>query len=265
VIFLGAAMFRFTEEEIEANRPFLREIEPAAFLTRDLPTWEAFKDCCEHSYAGIDSAFFAPDVHEPFRLALPPYIAVAYDRFPEPRIEAAETEEGVGACAHRFRALGLHWGLSYPRLQEALASRGKFEAYLGALADFRRLPSQVGGYMVVRPGHRFNPHVTWKIYRRPQAVASDEPWTFFTLYAGAELALSDRVHACVAALAYGRPAMLYRHTKRACLLDRVGAEAIGREPVTVPPQRLAEEKRRQIAFLRRAWEAISQGEGGPRT
>jgi hypothetical protein len=73
-----------------------------------------------------------------------------------------------------------------------------------------------------------------KIYRKPNAIASDEPWTYAAVYANAALTVSDRVHACVASLAYGTPARLHNPTtSRKVLFDPVGADRIEHEVVTV--------------------------------
>lgn len=260
VILLSAALFRYTDEEVALNREFLKEIEPVIFSTRDLPTYEAFKDLSPYSHAGVDSAFFVPDTYAPYRLDLPPYLAVNFDRFPEPRIRTAGVNSGLPRTnesrASTFSALGCQWSLAYPRFQEWMSHKGKIQSYLGAMVDFRKLPSEVAGYLVVRPEHRFNPHITWKIYGRPNAVASDEPWTYFTVYANAQMTISDRVHACIATLAYGKPAILYRHTKRAYVFDRVGAGSIGSEAVTVDPHYLRREKDALISFLRDAWRKL---------
>jgi hypothetical protein len=253
VILLGAAMFRFTDEEIEANRSFLKEVEPSVLVTRDRPTYDTFKDLAEHAYAGIDSAFFTPYVYRPFELALPEYLAVTYDRFPEPRITTvAEGARLRGRHDVTFAALGLEWGLDYPRLAQRLSHKGKVQSYVSSFVDRRKLPSTIDRYLLVRPEHRFNPHIPWKIYKRPNAVASDEPFTYFTVYAGAQLTLADRVHACVTALAYGRPAMMYRHTLRAQLFDRLDLHDIGDRPVILPRERLDREATGEIDFLRSA-------------
>jgi hypothetical protein len=253
IILLGAAMFRFTDEEVEANRAFLKEIEPSIVVTRDTPTYDAFKDLFEHAYAGIDSAFFTPYTYRPFDLALPEYVAVTYDRFPEPRIATVPAGSRLrGRHDATFTALGLEWGLSYPSLPERLSHKGKVQSYISNFVDRRKLPSTIDRFLLVRPEHRFNPHIPWKIYKRPNAVASDEPFTYFTVYAGAELVIADRVHACVTALAYGKPAMMYRHTMRAQLFDRLDLHDIGDRPVTLPRERLDREAAAEIEFLRGA-------------
>jgi hypothetical protein len=260
VILLGAALFKHNEAEVEANQGFLREYPPFLVSTRDHYTYEAFKDVCPRIYSGIDSAFFVPKVYNPFELTLKPYVTVNFDRYPEPNIVIAPRgRELNGKFNYSFDALNYTWGLRQPSMQMRFSLRGKAWAYIGALLDRRRMPSQIGDYTVVRPEHRFNPHMTWKIYRQPNAVASDEPFTYFTVYAGTALTLSDRVHACVATLAYGKPAMLFTPSPRARLFERLGLNDLRERPVTLDPDYLECERQAELNFLKSAVSSETPG------
>jgi hypothetical protein len=253
VILLGAALFKHNDAEIEANQRFLREYPPFLMSTRDHYTYEAFKDVCPRIYSGIDSAFFAPKVYQPFQLTLRPYITVNFDRYPEPNIVVGSRGKALeGKYDYSFEALQYAWGLHQPSLQMRFSLRGKAWAYIGAFLDRRRMPPEIGGYTVVRPEHRFNPHMTWKIYRQPNAVASDEPFTYFTVYGGTSLTLSDRVHACVATLAYGKPAMLFTPSPRARLFERLGLHTLRERPLSLDPDYLEQERQAEIDFLKSA-------------
>jgi hypothetical protein len=149
-----------------------------------------------------------------------------------------------------FEWFGRRWALRTPRIQQWWSRRGKAMAYFGHLMDFRRLPETVCGYRVVRPEHRFNPHMTHKIYQHPNAVASDEPFTYFTVYANTRLTLADRVHACVATLAYGNPAMLFTPSPRSALFERIGLADIRRRPHHLDMDWLEEERAEQLAFCK---------------
>lgn len=250
IILLGAAMFRYTDEEKATNLAFLKKYRPAIISTRDHKTYEAFKDAADFTHSGIDSAFFMTDAYRPFKLTGTEYIAVNFDRWPEPDIRL---DQASGTPAeHSFDYLSHHWELSFPKFQYQMSSKDKIRSYLGALLDFRKLPSTLAGYDVIRPEHRFNPHITWKIYRQPNAVASDEPWTYFTVYANAKLTLSDRVHACVATLAYGNPAMLFTPSPRSYLFDRLNLHSIRKEPTRLDPAVLQQAKDEELAFLKNA-------------
>lgn len=257
IILLSAALLTYTEEEIVACREFLAQYPPAIMVTRDRVTYEVFKDICEWVYDGIDSAFFAPKAVRPFELALDPYITVNFDRYPEPRFYVAENPSNLPKdCDGRFEALDYHWGFRSPRVQSWFSGLGQWQAYIGAMVDFRRLPDRLGPFVVVRPEHRTNPHVGWKIYRQPNAVASDEPYTYLSLYAGTSLTLSDRVHACVATVAYGKPAMLFAPTPRSALFERLGLGEILTHPVSLPYDVVEGERQAELEFLRRAVAAL---------
>jgi hypothetical protein len=253
IILLSAAFFRYTREEIDAVRPFLREVRPVIISTRDHDSYELLRGYSDYLYDGIDSAFFVPDAFRPFPFATNPYLVLNFDRYPEPTIFVEpEGCERPGDWDWTFDALGHRWYLRMPRLPRALSAAGKWQAYLGAMLDRRRLPRSLAGLDVIRTEHRFNPHITWKIYRQPNALASDEPFTYFTVYSGASLTLSDRVHACVATLAYGRSAMLFSPSPRASLFARLGLGDIRNRPVALDPDRLEVEKGNQLRFLRGA-------------
>jgi hypothetical protein len=256
-IFLSAALFRYTKEEIEVNREFLKEIKPVIFSTRDRPTYDNFKDIIDCSYCGIDSAFFVPDAYTPFKLSHDGYVVVNYDRFPEPQIIEGKENFLRKRNSISFHALGKDFELNFPPLLEKMAHKGKIQSYIGNFLDRRKLADTLSGYSIVRSEHRFNPHITKKIYKRKNAVASDEPWTYFTLYANSKLTISDRVHACVATLAYGNTAILYKHSKRAHLFDRLGVGEIGTNAVSLDMNYLKDEKNNLITFLSSAWKELN--------
>lgn len=253
IILLSAGLSTYSQREIEESRRFLAEFKPTILITRDRRTFHAVGDVVDLSYDGIDSAFFAPRAFRPHRLTLEPYIAVTFDRYPEPKITVGSTANDLPpSSTTEFEALGRHWGLEFPRLASRVADRGWVQAYIASWMDRRRLPTHAGGRLIVRPEHRSNPHIGWKVYRHYNAVASDEPFSYFTVYANADLTISDRVHACVASTAYGTPAMLFAKTGRASLFDRLDMGGISRRPVTVDRQRLREEQDSEVEFLRRS-------------
>ncbi len=253
VILLSAAFFHYTEKEIAAALSVLEKYPPAIISTRDRQSYEIIKDAAEHTYAGIDSAFFVPKAYEPPRLDLGPYITLNFDQYPEPDITLAKPGFLKGqSFDSSFEFLNRDWGLAAPSFQTKMSKAGQWQCYLGAFADFRNLPADMDGLKVVRPEHRVNPDMVWKIYRQPNGLCSDEPYTYFTIYSQTELTLSDRVHACVMSLAYGRPAMLFHPTPRGHIFERVGMEAIRDKPVKLDPTYLESERQAELAFLRNA-------------
>ena len=249
VILLGSAFFKFRDAEFAAVKSFLAEFPPALISTRDARSFEVLKswDLRTPLYSGIDSAFFAPKVYTPFKYIGQPYYAFNFDRYPEPTIAIGRNRS---TSSHQIEVQGESWALHTPDLVSKLAHRSKVQAYFGHMLDRRKLPSQISGRMIVRPEHRVNPHLGYKIYQHPNGVASDEPWTYFTVYANADLTLADRVHACAITLAYGKPAMLFTPSPRSALFDRIGCEAIREGPVTLDADYLEDERQREVAWLR---------------
>ena len=245
ILLIGAAFFKFTDAEITAARSFVESFRPHLVSTRDSRSFQVIKgwDLKSPIYDGLDSAFFIQRAVTPVRV-VDDYYAFNFDRYPEPNVKLVEEGDPVAA----FSADGVGWALNVPTMVSKLAHRSKVQAYLGHAIDRRSLPSMINGRWIVRPEHRFNPHMTRKIYQHPNAVASDEPWTYFTLYANSRLTLADRVHACVATLAYGNPAMLFTPSPRAALFERLGLGHIKRQPVSLNADRLEQEQESQHSW-----------------
>ncbi len=249
VIYLSSAFFKYTDEEVELTTRFLRKYPPALISTRDSATFEKLKSECSFVHNGICSAWFVPEVYSPIPIGPNDFMVMNFDRLPEPRVEFGGPSDGAYKT---FGYLGREWNLRMPALQLACSKWGKAEAYLGAAVDLRKLPKEIMGIDVIRPEHRTNPHFSWKIYGQPGGVASDEPYTYFNIYANSKLTLSDRVHACVMTLAYGNPAMLFSLSPRTRLFDRMGLADIRHKPVSMDLEQLALLKSEQIDFLRKA-------------
>ncbi len=247
IILLGAAFFKFRPAELQAVRHFLDLYPPALISTRDPDSYAVLRGwgLPMPIYSGLDSAFFAPLAYTPFTLVDAEYYAFNFDRYPEPTVRT-----GTHATSDiSFSFDDVTWNLDTPRLVSKLAHRSKVQAYLGHALDRRSLPIELNGHRIVRPEHRFNPHMTYKIYQHANAVASDEPWTYFTLYANSRLTLADRVHACVITLAYGGTAMLFTPSPRAALFERVNCSDIRKHPVSLDRAYLDEERETQLQWL----------------
>lgn len=247
-LLIGAAFFKFTNHELAAVRKFLEQFPPALISTRDSRSYSILEswDLGVPLYDGLDSAFFAPKTYVPFRTADLDYYAFNFDRYPEPSITLGPEKRFSDI---RFEAEGVMWNLRVPPVVSRLAHRSKVQAYIGHALDRRKLPQELNGRKIIRPEHRFNPHMTYKIYQHENAIASDEPWTYFTVYANSCMTLADRVHACVVTLAYGSPAMLFTPSARSALFDRVGCGDIRNRPVSIDPAYLEDERQNELAWL----------------
>lgn len=133
-----------------------------------------------------------------------------------------------------------------------------FDPYVVAAFDTSTQPPlDLRGRRLVHAHHRLiNPtpvEDSWPA----DTLLSDIPHDYLTLYANAEEVHSDRVHACVAALAYGRHARLYHGTPRGSLFEAVGAPRIRDEVVRLDMASLRERKADQVRFVRHALDGLT--------
>jgi hypothetical protein len=226
---IGVGLRKYNPSELASVAPVLRRFPPKFLATRDRRTYDSLSGLGlpTQLHDGIDSAFYVPRVYSPPAMRhCPELLALAFDHFPEPSILADPSG--------RFEIGGSNYSLQFAKAGDRAAKWGKAAAVIAQrLARTKPLPD-FGSVSVVRPNHRANPHLPSVIYRNANSIASDEPYTYLNIYGNASLTMSDRVHACVATLAYGGSAYLYNPiTSRSALFDRVGAEKVQSEPVAV--------------------------------
>ncbi|MBI2644493.1 MAG: polysaccharide pyruvyl transferase family protein [Candidatus Wildermuthbacteria bacterium] len=206
----GAGGAEYTKREIQNFRNFLKKNRPYAFISRDTRSFENYCDLAEHAYNGIDCGFFVSDYFSPAKLNLPKYVIFNFD--------ATNIQKFVRVI--RKRSL---------------------------LQSSPRLPN-VKDRMIVRTHHS-----CWKIpyshFRDPDTFISDIPEDYLNLYANTQATYSDRVHACVATLAFGKPAMLFSSTSRGSLFEKINASHIHEELVYPNEEIIKEEKAKQLEFL----------------
>ena len=110
-------------------------------------------------------------------------------------------------------------------------------------------PIDGNGYKIIRAHHNcLLPSAS--AFEKPETLLSDIPYDYLTLYANAEEVYSDRAHACVAALSYGRKARFYNPTPRGHLFESVGAADIRARLVQLNMDLLKEKKKAMIKVVR---------------
>ncbi len=87
-------------------------------------------------------------------------------------------------------------------------------------------------------------------------LISDYPNDYLNLYANADVTHSDRVHACVSALIFGRKAQYYDKSDRSYLFDRVGMSEIRNKPVMLDMKFIEEEKTKQLKTIEQVFKQI---------
>lgn len=257
VILLGVGQFDYSEEETALCRAFLQEYRPHVLVSRDSTTYDNFKDLADHSFDGIDNAYFLPLAYPPIKLDYPPYIVLNFDKGPEPVCESLATNghpvwgrPGYNSCCVPFESGALR--ISFPGHKRFMSDcLGKYYGYIaGPLGLKRARQDKAGEYQLLRTDHQTNPLCHRKLYYGPGAFAMDVPYGYFALYANAALTLSDRIHACVVTMAYGGAAMLFSKSPRAHIIERVGATTIFQKPTRLDAARLDQMRKAEVEFLK---------------
>lgn len=210
---VGLSESTYTSDARREVLDFLKRASPFAIIARDIVTYECCKGLTEHVYEGIDCGFYVSDAFVPPRLSLPPFVVCTFDKNDKHHLELS---------SHEIRSL--HNAECVIHAHHALVSD-------------------------------LSPRSIWRslvaYWRRPY-IFSELPFEYLALYANARCVYSDRVHACVAALAYGRPARLFSATPRADLFAPVGCQRI-REEITWPDTELLQSKkeaqRRLLSYI----------------
>jgi len=250
LVVLGGGAMRYDAEEARAVRALMARTPVHAFASRDRASFEQFGDLAPHSHDGIDCAFFVGDGFTPVPFQGGEFNAVCVDRYQEPQLLNVADPGDVYAGGRRARRPA-KYGLKR-RIRHAL--RRAVAKPRDALLPPPVASLDMEGRAVVRAHH-----TTWsedlrpEFFQSPRCLISDLPSDYLSVYAQAHTVYSDRVHACIAALAFGRRAMWLRPGEpRIAMFARVGAPEITARPARLDMERLAAEKRKQVDFVRAA-------------
>jgi hypothetical protein len=252
LILLGIGAMQYASDDLQRYQTFLKRYKPFILTSRDSLTCQNLGGLADHAYDGIDMGFFVPEVYAPkSRLQDTRDLAVLnFDMMPEPRITLDDKPFKKGCDYDRqFEFAGLSWKVNFPPLRTYLSDRSRMTMFIEGSLFKGNAVTEIGKYHILRTDHRVHPIYAHKTYRYPNVLVNDTPYPYLDCYRAAELTLSSRVHACVAALAYGNHAMLFSKTPRSKLLERVGMTEIGQRPEKVDLALLDEEKKHLVKFL----------------
>lgn len=247
IIVLAAGMMQYDMDTIALSRRLMAECPPHIFTTRDTETFEALGDLATHAYDGVDVATFVSEVFPRVPTDLEPYMVLNFDQIPEPVI--GPKEGFSGRVDRTFEFDGREWCVRQARKRTEWSYRRRAYPFLDAMLFRQPGPERVDGRLVLRTDHRYNPFLMLKSYRSPNTYVGDIPHTYLSIYANSQLTISNRVHACVATVSYGNPAMLFTRSPRAYLLKRLGLERIKDRPQRVDLAFLRREKAALISWL----------------
>ncbi|NJE86002.1 polysaccharide pyruvyl transferase family protein [Thermococcus sp. CX2] len=220
LVIVGGGGNGYSLEVVKPVRNILRKIKLYGFMSRDSIAYKLYAPFAKYSYNGIDCGFFVSDYYTPPH-SRKKFVVFTFDSSSEPEIP---TKYPIIRAYHEPFYLA---SLSHPILRASQTTLSKI--------------------LHLHPA---------KILKKSNVLVSDNIKDYLFLYANAMEVHSDRVHACVAALSYGRKAKLYSSTPRAALFNRVLDKDITKEIVRVDIDRLNYEKQKLIEEFRKITEEL---------
>lgn len=250
LLFLSVGQMKYDNATYNIAKDFLKEFTPLVMVTRDEEVYNLYKDVVPNIYNGVDFAFFIPDIFPKIQFNDDKkYIVFNFDKSFEPKITNYKTND----CLEFYRSGDKIYYLDFskPKLNLLIKKNDSFVYLFSSLFKKKvHYVTKIEDVDIIRTDHRFNPMLMKKVYYYPNSFVSDVPYTYIHIYSNAQIVISDRVHACVIALAYGNKAFLFNKTGRARLLSRVGAENITKEITSIDLVKLKMEKDNIIAYLK---------------
>lgn len=253
VILLGVGQFEYTKKETIICQEFLKKYPPYLFVSRDRETFENFKKYAIYAYDGLDNAYFLPKFIKPFPHRMPPYVILNFDKTPEPHIYKSKILEDIETgCCKTIEFKGEKWHIKFSATQLKLAEKvGKSYQYIASLLGLGATKQEkVDNYIIIRTDHQSNPLLIKKMFRGPNSFCDDIPYSYINLYAQTELTLTDRLHAALVTMAYGRPAMLFSKSGRVRILERLEVNNITRNPQMLDLKLLGQELDAEINYIK---------------
>jgi hypothetical protein len=254
LILLGVAAISYDSQYFEEYRNFLKKYPPYLLVSRDSETYEKLGELAQYAYDGIDLAFFIPDYYPIYGFGnLPPYVAFSFDKAPEPEIyivPQGKQPPDPGKISQSFEFNHETWVVKLYGWRTRLARKSRYLMFLEGVLFRGEQTKQIGQYRIIRTDHRYCPTIGRKTFRSPNVMVNDTPYPYFEIYGNAELILTNRLHASIIGLAYGRPAMVVSVSPRLRMIERLKLADITRHPVRVDSTMLDKEKENLKGFLR---------------
>lgn len=232
IMIMSAGSDQYDHEEKEICRAELKKIKPFILTTRDKETFDMYSDLAEYSHDGICAAFFTSYHYKGInKKESGPTCVVGFENSSEPKllIQSIDGDEVIKVDTQNVKR------------------RNIFQLVHDLIREHQ---VRFGNRTVIRPLHEPSRILTNELFRRPNRHISFNPYSYLDIYKEAEFTISERVHACVPALSYGRKAMLVKKTKRAKLFDRVGLGNISKELVSIPSDQIENEYNAYVNFLK---------------
>lgn len=242
LILLSTGGYTYNKEEVAKCKEALVQFKPHALFTRDSVAYEIYKHVVPNTYNGICTAWFLNDYFEPMSLVNSnEYVTFAFDNMPEPCIEINENNILNSILTERPLTSLTH---SIPSLAKAVV-----RVAVDSLNPNASKP-ELAGYRIIRPTHRSCNRYTFELYNKKNVYVSEVPEGYMNIYKNSSANFTDRVHAAVGSLVWGKPTRLVTKSKRSHLFDRLGVGGVLDELTVINQDRLLEEKNNMISELK---------------
>lgn len=121
--------------------------------------------------------------------------------------------------------------------------------YIASTFDSIKEPNYDQSKKIIRLHHRpFHPKEEY--FKKSNTIISDNPKDYLTIYANANETHSDRIHACVASLAYNVPSRLYYSSPRDLLFEKLTNFDITKKLTKIDASKFKEYKNKQISKIK---------------
>ena len=210
LLLLGAGGSSYDTQHVRTVQKYIEELEPFAITTRDSTALQKY-DGTVPTIEGIDCGFYINDWYEP------PTTDDEFDAYTFDKVAEPDVPDG------RMVVRPTHTPFNYP------------------FSDY----STVVGTRLSRRKKNGEDYFT-----KENTFVSDSIEDYLFMYANARETHSDRIHACVPALAYGRRAQFYFETPRAELFETAIGNIPSDEPVEIDESTLDEKKENHVSNIR---------------
>jgi polysaccharide pyruvyl transferase WcaK-like protein len=201
-IFSASAADASEQDCIEIER-FFKKYPPAALSLRDNEQYEFLKGIVPNAISSICLAFLMGELPVAEVDYKTPYIVSSFYKNFEPNwVKPAGNE--------------------LPNIEETEPINQRAFTLLRHFEWLKPGPKKVGNYAIIRVRHETTCSFSHLMFRKSNSYCSMNPLVILSIYKGAELVVSDRVHACVAGLSMGKVARLIVVDKRANLFKQHG-------------------------------------------
>lgn len=251
IIIMGGGAQDYNANEVSVVRSWMKDIPINLFISRDTYSYEQYGDLADNSYDGIDSAFFISDKFNPLPLNISDFVVLAFDTYTNiktinnPITQKSDPSSSPSAycLAHKVKL----FILSHPQLSNTRLAR-----FLTPPQEPMPIEIDLKNKTSIWTHHVTDTQSLQKQYfDHPDTLISDLPSDFLSLYAQASIVYSDRVHACIAALAFGNKAQLFgQNIPRLRMFERVNVPNIIREPAQVDLEYLTQQKSSEIKYIK---------------